>query len=574
MARLHDVPVAPLPIERFREVLDDDALPALLDLAEHAGRAPARARRVVRQLHRPRRRRRRDAALAAGLHARRGRRHAAGSCSRATPEFFALTKRLHNRLHGAPGDGGPLGDAERDVYERGDGARGAASCVELVRPGDVVILHDPQTAGLAPALRERGRDVVWRCHVGVDAPNGAGARRLGRSCARTSRRPTPTSSRARRTSGTGSTAIASASSRRRSMSSRPRTRRSTRRPRRRSWRPPGSLAGRPPRAPAVFVRHDGTPGRVDRAAEVVAGRAAAARRAGRRAGLALGPAEGPARRACTDSPRTPTRVADAHLVLAGPATSAVADDPEGAEVLEEVVAAWQALPDGVRARVHLAALPMDDARGERGDRQRAAAPRHRRRAEVDRRGLRADRRRGDVEGPAGRRQPRSAASRIRSWTAPAGSSWTRSTSTPTAARSAGCWATRACAQRLGAAARERVREAYLGPRHLAPVVRGRRADRPPRLSRRNRGNCVGDYRRQRDGLAVASKHGRAHAPRGRDRGRRSRPLPSSCWRWHALAGRRVRMTLVAPNDTLDIRALHALASVTGEAPPHAVAAAR
>ena len=29
------------------------------------------------------------------------------------PEFFRVTKRLHNRLHGAEGDGGPLGDDER-----------------------------------------------------------------------------------------------------------------------------------------------------------------------------------------------------------------------------------------------------------------------------------------------------------------------------------------------------------------------------------------------------------------------------------------------------------------------------
>ena len=33
-------------------------------------------------------------------------------------EFFAVTKRLHNRLHGHTGDGGPLGDAERAAYER------------------------------------------------------------------------------------------------------------------------------------------------------------------------------------------------------------------------------------------------------------------------------------------------------------------------------------------------------------------------------------------------------------------------------------------------------------------------
>ena len=34
------------------------------------------------------------------------------------PQFFAITKRLHNLLHGDPGDGGPLGDAERACYER------------------------------------------------------------------------------------------------------------------------------------------------------------------------------------------------------------------------------------------------------------------------------------------------------------------------------------------------------------------------------------------------------------------------------------------------------------------------
>ena len=31
--------------------------------------------------------------------------------------FFTLTKRLHNFLHGEPGDGGELGEAERRVYE-------------------------------------------------------------------------------------------------------------------------------------------------------------------------------------------------------------------------------------------------------------------------------------------------------------------------------------------------------------------------------------------------------------------------------------------------------------------------
>jgi trehalose synthase len=31
-----------------------------------------------------------------------------------------------------------------------------------------VVLHDPQTAGLAPALKQQGATVIWSCHVGVD----------------------------------------------------------------------------------------------------------------------------------------------------------------------------------------------------------------------------------------------------------------------------------------------------------------------------------------------------------------------------------------------------------------------
>jgi trehalose synthase len=48
-------------------------------------------------------------------------------------------------------------------------------------------------------------------------------------------------------------------------------------------------------------------------------------------------------------------------VLAGPDVTAVADDPEGAEVLAEVEAAWHELPVRARRRVHLAMLPMEDA---------------------------------------------------------------------------------------------------------------------------------------------------------------------------------------------------------------------
>jgi len=49
-----------------------------------------------------------------------------------------------------------------------------------------------------------------------------------------------------------------------------------------------------------------------------------------------------------------------HLVIAGPDVEAVDDDPEGAEALDEVRAALQAMPDDTRGRVHLVSLPMDD----------------------------------------------------------------------------------------------------------------------------------------------------------------------------------------------------------------------
>ena len=47
-------------------------------------------------------------------------------------------------------------------------------------------------------------------------------------------------------------------------------------------------------------------------------------------------------------------------MLAGPDVTAVADDPEGAEVFEEVETAWSELPRRLRRHVHLALLPMDD----------------------------------------------------------------------------------------------------------------------------------------------------------------------------------------------------------------------
>jgi trehalose synthase len=86
---------------------------------------------------------------------------------RAGAAFFRVTKRVHNMLHGHPGDGGELGTRERGVYERAlEPSR--AWLGRRVRAGDIVVLHDPQTAGLAPAMKAAGALVVCRSHVGAE----------------------------------------------------------------------------------------------------------------------------------------------------------------------------------------------------------------------------------------------------------------------------------------------------------------------------------------------------------------------------------------------------------------------
>ena len=39
---------------------------------------------------------------------------------RGDPDFFAVTKRIHNGLYGSPGDGDDLGSRERSIYEQDD----------------------------------------------------------------------------------------------------------------------------------------------------------------------------------------------------------------------------------------------------------------------------------------------------------------------------------------------------------------------------------------------------------------------------------------------------------------------
>jgi trehalose synthase len=113
------------------------------------------------------------------------------------------------------------------------------------------------------------------------------------------------------------------------------------------------------RGDPTFTRSDGTPGRVDRCAQMVGV-------------AALAPSDRVVVQVSRwDRLKDPLGVltgfaehvaahTDAHLLLAGPATDSVADDPEGAGVFACVREAWHDLPDDVARRVHLASLPMDD----------------------------------------------------------------------------------------------------------------------------------------------------------------------------------------------------------------------
>lgn len=83
------------------------------------------------------------------------------------PGFFPLTKRLHNALHGEPS--GPLHEG-RALYERVSAE--AAACMRNIGPEDILVVHDPQPAGIAQHLRrDRGPHLAWRCHVGVPERN-------------------------------------------------------------------------------------------------------------------------------------------------------------------------------------------------------------------------------------------------------------------------------------------------------------------------------------------------------------------------------------------------------------------
>jgi trehalose synthase len=89
----------------------------------------------------------------------------------AEPDFFALTKHIHNLIHGA---GTPrLGPDERALFER-VATENAEALRPRLEPGDLLIVHDPQPLPMAAILRQAvPLMAIWRCHIGLDMQNDA-----------------------------------------------------------------------------------------------------------------------------------------------------------------------------------------------------------------------------------------------------------------------------------------------------------------------------------------------------------------------------------------------------------------
>ena len=264
-------------------------------------------------------------------------------------EFFDVTKRVHNRLHGSPGDGGSLGAKARAAYERVLGAA-AEDLAECVRPADIVVLHDPQTAGLVPAIRRLGATAVWRCHVGAEVPSELAAEAwafLQPSLAE---------------------ANAYVFSRRQFV---PRTLDDSRvhvippsidafSPKNRDLdedmvRLVISTSGVVPAAASIDGQRPPVTHRVSMVEDVPVPPGVPVVTQVSRWDRLKDPAGVIVAFAAHVAPYT-----DAHLVVAGPSDESVADDPESSDVLAHCVRVRRGLADEVRPRVHLACIPMAD----------------------------------------------------------------------------------------------------------------------------------------------------------------------------------------------------------------------
>ncbi len=81
------------------------------------------------------------------------------------PAFYDMTKKCHNTLQG---DSGHLSQEEKDQYYRTLLANHSHGKLDEY---DVVIIHDPQPAGLIELYPNRANKWAWRCHIDTTSPN-------------------------------------------------------------------------------------------------------------------------------------------------------------------------------------------------------------------------------------------------------------------------------------------------------------------------------------------------------------------------------------------------------------------
>lgn len=79
-------------------------------------------------------------------------------------EFFNVTKAFHNALHGSDDE---ITDDMFEIFR--ETTRDNLATMNLY--GDVIMIHDPQPAGLIAKKNEIGRKWAWRCHIDVSRPN-------------------------------------------------------------------------------------------------------------------------------------------------------------------------------------------------------------------------------------------------------------------------------------------------------------------------------------------------------------------------------------------------------------------
>jgi trehalose synthase len=274
-----------------------------------------------------------------------------------TPPFFAVTKLLHNLIHGDRDGSQALGPAERSVYDDVLASAGEDIAASL-RAGDIAVLHDPQTLGLSPLLHRIGVHTVWRCHIGLDSSNEAtnaawqfldpylsDVDRFVFSRA-AYRPPSVPESRVR---------VIPPSLDPLSPKNRPMTD-----PEVRAVLGYAGLLQGPDGGAPSFLRRDGSPARLERRADIIQ----------------LGPPIAPDEPLVVQVSRWDRlkdmsgvmlgfadHVATAgsgQLILAGPNVTGVTDDPEGAAELQRCVHTWLGLPHSIRQRIHLACLPVAD----------------------------------------------------------------------------------------------------------------------------------------------------------------------------------------------------------------------